>query len=34
MKTGDQPIAESKNKRNTIAFCAPAKKKMTDQNND
>jgi len=24
MKTGDQPIAESKNKRNTIAYCRPA----------
>jgi uncharacterized protein YceK len=23
MKTGDQPIMESKNKRNTVALCAP-----------
>lgn len=25
MKTGDQTIAESGNKRNTVAFCAPSK---------
>ena len=23
MKTGDQPVAESGNKRNTVAFCFP-----------
>jgi|LakMenEpi03Aug12_release.lakeMendotaPanAssembly.Ray.scaffolds.fasta_scaffold1354027_1 hypothetical protein len=23
MKTGDQPVAESKNKRNTVAYCQP-----------
>ncbi len=23
MKTGDQPIAESEKKRNTVAFCKP-----------
>lgn len=26
MKTGDQPVAESSNKRNTIAYCYPKKK--------
>lgn len=27
MKTGDQPVAESGKKRNTIAYCRPTDKK-------